>query len=67
MKFIKCDLSRESGRTREMGVEMILMPRSCSATVTSVYRISLFRFHGSTRVVSINMSRSVVFPSYENP
>ena len=35
-KLIRCDLLRESGSTSEMGVEVMLMPRSCSAIVVSV-------------------------------
>ena len=35
-KLMRYDLSRESARTSEMGVEVMLMPRSCSAIVVSV-------------------------------
>ena len=61
-KFSSQLLSLESLRRSEIGVEVMLMPRSCSEIVVSVYRTSLVRLHGLAWVVSISMSRKRVLP-----
>lgn len=35
--LIKKDFSLESVRTKDMGVDLMEMPRSCSSTLVSVY------------------------------
>ena len=52
-----------STKRSEIGVEVMLMPRSCSEIVVSVYRTSLVRLHGLAWVVSISMSRKRVLPT----